>query len=79
MLQTIFLRLAKREIGWDVFKNPKPYLHRAAVNVIAQRDSIPSTRGHSFTMPYGLSHHQHRSPPRGRGTLPGACEKQSRS
>jgi len=33
VLQTIFMRLAKREVTWDVFKNPKPYLHRAAVNV----------------------------------------------
>jgi RNA polymerase sigma-70 factor (ECF subfamily) len=33
VLQTIFLRLAKREITSDVMRNPKPYLHRAAVNV----------------------------------------------
>jgi RNA polymerase sigma-70 factor (ECF subfamily) len=33
VLQTIFLRLAKREISSDVLRNPKPYLHRSAVNV----------------------------------------------
>ena len=32
VLQTIFLRLAKREIPSDVLRNPKPYLHRSAVN-----------------------------------------------
>jgi RNA polymerase sigma-70 factor, ECF subfamily len=33
VLQTIFLRLAKREITYDVLRNPKLYLHRSAVNV----------------------------------------------
>ena len=33
VLQTIFLRLAKREVTLDVLRNPKPYLHRSAVNV----------------------------------------------
>ncbi|HVQ63019.1 MAG TPA: RNA polymerase sigma factor [Terriglobia bacterium] len=33
VLQTIFLRLARREIAPDVLKNPKPYLYRSAVNV----------------------------------------------
>ena len=33
VLQTIFLRLARREITADVLRNPKPYLYRAAVNV----------------------------------------------
>jgi len=32
VLQTIFLRLARREVTPDVLRNPKPYLHRAAVN-----------------------------------------------
>jgi RNA polymerase sigma-70 factor (ECF subfamily) len=32
VLQTIFLRLANREITSDVLRNPKPYLHRSAVN-----------------------------------------------
>lgn len=33
VLQTIFLRLARREISLEVLRNPKPYLHRSAVNV----------------------------------------------
>ena len=32
-LQTIFLRLLRRGVPGDVQKNPKGYLHRAAVNV----------------------------------------------
>jgi len=33
VLQTIFLRLAKQKIAPDVLKDPRPYLHRSAVNV----------------------------------------------
>ena len=33
VLQTIFLRLAKREITPEILRNPKAYLHRSAVNV----------------------------------------------
>ena len=33
VLQTIFLRLAKQKISPDVLKDPRPYLHRSAVNV----------------------------------------------
>jgi RNA polymerase sigma-70 factor (ECF subfamily) len=32
VLQTIFLRLARREVTPEVLKNPKPYLYRSAVN-----------------------------------------------
>jgi RNA polymerase sigma-70 factor (ECF subfamily) len=32
-LQTLFLRLIRREFPPDIESNPKPYLHRAAVNI----------------------------------------------
>jgi RNA polymerase sigma factor (sigma-70 family) len=32
VVQTIFLRLAKLEVSSNVLRNPRPYLHRAAVN-----------------------------------------------
>ena len=47
VLQTLFLRLLRREILPDIERNPKAYMHRAAVNIaldlIKQRArSVPS-------------------------------------
>lgn len=33
VLQTLFLRLLRREILPDIEKNPKAYMHRAAINI----------------------------------------------
>src|SRR6186713_1557452 len=33
VLQTLFLRLLRREILPDIDKNPKAYMHRAAINI----------------------------------------------
>jgi RNA polymerase sigma-70 factor (ECF subfamily) len=44
IVQTIFLRLLKRECPPDLMKNPKAYLYRAAVN--ASLNTIRSRRHH---------------------------------
>src|SRR5262245_31773914 len=49
VLQTLFLRLLRRECPPDIEKNPKAYLHRAAVNialdVVKLRNRSVSTDG----------------------------------
>jgi len=47
VVQTVFLRLLRRELPRDVQKNPKAYLYRAAVNeslnIIRRRQRHPTT------------------------------------
>src|ERR1051325_3308861 len=47
VLQTIFLRLLRREIPPDLQKNPKGYLYRAAVNL--SLDVVRSRQRHVLT------------------------------
>jgi RNA polymerase sigma-70 factor (ECF subfamily) len=46
ILQTIFLRLIRRELSPEIKRNPKAYLYRAAV--ILSLDTIRSRRRHIF-------------------------------
>ena len=47
VLQTIFLRLLRRELPPDLNRNPKAYLYRAAVNL--SLDVIEARRRHVLT------------------------------
>src|SRR5215813_4613190 len=47
VLQTIFLRLLRREFPYDLKKNPKAYLYRAAVN--SSLDTIRSRQRRALT------------------------------
>lgn len=47
VLQTVFLKLIRREYPPDLKRNPKAYLHRAAVNMAL--DVIRARRRYAFT------------------------------
>jgi RNA polymerase sigma-70 factor (ECF subfamily) len=56
VLQTIFLRIARREFPPALRENPKGYLYRAAVNaslnsIRSRRHQIPALYTESFAMP----------------------------
>jgi RNA polymerase sigma-70 factor (ECF subfamily) len=66
VLQTLFLRLLRREILPDIEKNPKAYMHRAAINIaldiVKQRGRSVATGNFEEDFAQHVSQQQHRTP-----------------